>query len=162
MKAPPTPRAVAFRSFIASASACGPTSGCARPAMEHASSRRACSVSEAVRSAQGQPHRRFNPLRGEWVLVSPQRTSRPWQGQIEAVAPEHVPQFDPGCYLCPGNDRAGGLKNPAYTSTFAFDNDFPALTPSAPPAPPAPVEPVAPVAPSAPIAPLLKSAPERG
>jgi UDPglucose--hexose-1-phosphate uridylyltransferase len=75
-----------------------------------------------------QPHRRFNPLRNEWVLVSPQRSARPWQGQVEEPERQNVPAYDPGCYLCPGNPRAHGVRNPAYTSTFAFDNDFPALT----------------------------------
>ena len=74
-----------------------------------------------------QPHRRQNPLTREWVLVSPQRTDRPWQGQLEAVAPDVQPQYDPRCYLCPGNERAGGVRNPRYTSTFVFDNDFAAL-----------------------------------
>ena len=75
------------------------------------------------------PHRRFNPLRNDWVLVSPQRTARPWQGQVEPREPEVVPAHDPACYLCPGNARAHGVRNPNYTSTFVFDNDFPALTP---------------------------------
>jgi UDPglucose--hexose-1-phosphate uridylyltransferase len=74
-------------------------------------------------------HRRRNPLTGEWVLVSPHRTARPWQGQTEARAVEAVPSYDPHCYLCPGNARAAGLKNPAYDSTFVFDNDFAALVP---------------------------------
>lgn len=73
------------------------------------------------------PHRRYNPLTGEWVLVSPHRTKRPWQGQVEKLAPENRPAYDPKCYLCPGNERAGGHRNPEYTSTFAFDNDFAAL-----------------------------------
>lgn len=73
------------------------------------------------------PHRRFNPLTGEWVLVSPQRTQRPWQGQVEDIAPEVHLKFDPSCYLCPGNPRHGGVRNPAYTETFVFDNDFAAL-----------------------------------
>ena len=77
------------------------------------------------------PHRRFNPLTREWVLVSPQRARRPWQGQVEKTAPEILPQYDPDCYLCPGNERAGGVRNPSYTSTFVFDNDFPALRPDA-------------------------------
>jgi UDPglucose--hexose-1-phosphate uridylyltransferase len=75
------------------------------------------------------PHRRFNPLRDEWVLVSPQRSARPWQGQVEPPEPERAPPYDPRCYLCPGNARAHGVRNPGYTATFAFDNDFPALTP---------------------------------
>jgi UDPglucose--hexose-1-phosphate uridylyltransferase len=75
------------------------------------------------------PHRRFNPLTREWVLVSPHRTQRPWQGQMEKPAVEVQPEFDPECYLCPGNARVGGVRNPAYTSTFVFDNDFAALKP---------------------------------
>ena len=73
------------------------------------------------------PHRRYNPLTREWILVSPQRSRRPWQGQVEKPAPEHLPEYDPACYLCPGNERAGGNVNPPYTGTFVFDNDFPAL-----------------------------------
>jgi len=73
-------------------------------------------------------HRRHNPLTGQWVLVSPQRTKRPWQGQVEAT-PSSVPlAHDPDCYLCPGNERAGGLRNPDYTDTLVFPNDFSALT----------------------------------
>lgn len=78
------------------------------------------------------PHRRFNPLTREWVLVSPHRTQRPWQGLIEKPPEENMPQYDPGCYLCPGNSRAGGKRNPAYSSTFVFDNDFAALLPDTP------------------------------
>src|SRR5690242_14847682 len=76
------------------------------------------------------PHRRFNPLLREWVLVSPHRATRPWQGQVERIAPEKPPSYDPSCYLCPGNSRASGVRNPAYTSTFVFDNDFAALLPN--------------------------------
>jgi UDPglucose--hexose-1-phosphate uridylyltransferase len=76
-----------------------------------------------------QPHRRFNPLRKEWVLVSPHRAERPWQGQVEASQAEGLPQYDPDCYLCPGNVRAGGVRNPVYHTTFVFDNDFAALRP---------------------------------
>ena len=75
------------------------------------------------------PHRRFNPLTCEWVLVSPHRARRPWQGQVERTPAEERPTYDPTCYLCPGNERAGGIRNPDYTSTFAFDNDFAAILP---------------------------------
>jgi UDPglucose--hexose-1-phosphate uridylyltransferase len=76
-------------------------------------------------------HRRYNPLTREWILVSPHRTDRPWQGQVEAVAPESRPPYDPHCYLCPGNTRASGERNPDYQETFVFDNDFSALLPDA-------------------------------
>jgi UDPglucose--hexose-1-phosphate uridylyltransferase len=73
------------------------------------------------------PHRRYNPLTCEWILVSPHRAKRPWLGQVEKVQIESLPQYEPACYLCPGNERAGGLRNPPYTGTFVFDNDFAAL-----------------------------------
>lgn len=78
------------------------------------------------------PHRRLNPLTGEWVLVSPHRTKRPWQGQVEKGAVEKRPSYSPTCYLCPGNERAGGHTNPNYDSTFVFTNDFAALLPDTP------------------------------
>lgn len=78
------------------------------------------------------PHRRFNPLTGEWVLVSPHRMRRPWQGQVEPAEDERRASYDPQCYLCPGNERAGGERNPPYTDYFVFDNDFAALTPGTP------------------------------
>jgi len=80
------------------------------------------------------PHRRYNPLTGEWVLVSPHRTKRPWQGQVEKTAQDTRPRHDPACYLCPGNERAGGVKNPPYECTFVFTNDFASLLPDTPPA----------------------------
>ncbi len=83
------------------------------------------------------PHRRYNALTAEWVLVSPHRAQRPWLGQVERVSPENLEAHDPACYLCPGNERAGGVRNPAYTGTFVFDNDFAALRPSVPEAAPA-------------------------
>ncbi len=78
------------------------------------------------------PHRRRNPLTGDWVVVSPQRTKRPWQGAVDDSIGDDTPTYDPGCYLCPGNERAGGVTNPDYTSTFVFENDFAALLPGAP------------------------------
>jgi UDPglucose--hexose-1-phosphate uridylyltransferase len=96
------------------------------------------------------PHRRFNPLTRDWVLVSPQRAKRPWLGQVEKTPLENLPTYDPDCYLCPGNERAGGVKNPPYTGTFVFDNDFAALLPDAVDEDPASDHP------------LLASSPERG
>lgn len=80
------------------------------------------------------PHRRLNALTGEWVLVSPHRAKRPWLGQVEKTPPENLPHYDPKCYLCPGNERAGGIQNPDYSSTFVFNNDFSALLPDEAPA----------------------------
>ncbi|HEY8314964.1 MAG TPA: UDP-glucose--hexose-1-phosphate uridylyltransferase [Candidatus Baltobacteraceae bacterium] len=77
------------------------------------------------------PHRRRNPLTGDWVLVSPQRTQRPWQGEIESNAAVNVSHYDPACYLCPGNERANGTRNPQYRDAFVFTNDYPALVPRA-------------------------------
>ena len=84
------------------------------------------------------PHRRRNPLTGEWVQVSPHRLQRPWQGQVEDLPPDNRPAYDPGCYLCPGNKRAGGVINPLYSDTFVFTNDFAAVLPDVPSAAPAP------------------------
>ena len=96
------------------------------------------------------PHRRFNPLTREHVLVSPHRTKRPWQGQTEQPQPTNLPQYDPDCYLCPGNARAGGHRNEAYEHTMVFANDFAAVLP-----PPGPTEPPEPHH-------LLKTAPVQG
>lgn len=79
------------------------------------------------------PHRRKNILTGEWILVSPHRTQRPWQGEVSKVDDETRPQYDPNCYLCPGNKRANGETNPNYESTFVFTNDFSALLENVPP-----------------------------
>ena len=78
------------------------------------------------------PQRRYNPLSGEWVLVSPHRTKRPWQGQVEKPTVDSLPAYDETCYLCPGNERAGGFKNPVYDGVFTFPNDFAALLSDAP------------------------------
>lgn len=78
------------------------------------------------------PHRRRNALNGDWILVSPHRTKRPWLGQVERTPPDDRPVYDPKCYLCPGNERVGGHRNPDYSGTFVFDNDFAALLPDSP------------------------------
>lgn len=78
------------------------------------------------------PHRRYNQLTGEWVLVSPHRAKRPWLGQTEKTAIEERPAYDPTCYLCPGNQRANGPVNDKYTTTYVFTNDFSALLPDTP------------------------------
>jgi UDPglucose--hexose-1-phosphate uridylyltransferase len=75
------------------------------------------------------PHRRLNPLTNEWVLVSPLRGTRPWQGEVAQLQTASEPAYDPTCYLCPGNTRAGGIHNPPYATTFVFENDFAALKP---------------------------------
>ncbi len=76
-----------------------------------------------------EPHRRYNALTGEWILVSPHRAKRPWQGKVEKIAEIPRAKYDETCYLCPGNERAGGVKNPEYKETFVFQNDFSALIP---------------------------------
>jgi UDPglucose--hexose-1-phosphate uridylyltransferase len=95
-------------------------------------------IAEARYVYLDQPHRRFNLLTGEWVLVSPHRTQRPWQGKVESLSPDDRPSYDPHCYLCPGNERAGGVKNPSYDHTFVFTNDFAALMPRSPSPPSSP------------------------
>jgi UDPglucose--hexose-1-phosphate uridylyltransferase len=80
------------------------------------------------------PHRRLNALTNEWVLVSPHRATRPWQGEVAQLRTATEPAYDPSCYLCPGNTRAGGVQNPGYSNTFVFDNDFAALKPETTPA----------------------------
>lgn len=83
-------------------------------------------------SSVDHPHRRYNPLTGEYVLVSPHRTKRPWQGRQERPPADDRPHYDPTCYLCPGNTRANGEVNPVYENTYVFTNDFAALLPDTP------------------------------
>ena len=92
-----------------------------------------------------EPHRRLDLLTGEWVLVSPHRTKRPWQGKVERLMDVVRPQYDETCYLCPGNQRAGGHENPRYAGTFVFDNDFAALLPHGSSAPSSPSKDTPPV-----------------
>jgi UDPglucose--hexose-1-phosphate uridylyltransferase len=82
---------------------------------------------------ENHPHRRYNPLTSEWVLVSPHRTRRPWQGFREPAKEDAPPAYDPDCYLCPGNKRAGKKTNPDYSQIHVFDNDFAALLPDTQP-----------------------------
>jgi UDPglucose--hexose-1-phosphate uridylyltransferase len=89
-------------------------------------------VVEASFNAEHDPHRRRNPLTGDWVLVSPHRATRPWLGQQEVQSGEAPVSYDPTCFLCPGNDRVTGDSNPPYADTYVFDNDFPALLSEAP------------------------------
>lgn len=84
-------------------------------------------MAEGPNADRAGSHRRYNPLLEEWVLCSPQRLERPWQGRVEPFAPPARAAYEPDCYLCPGNARARGERNPGYAHTFAFDNDFPAL-----------------------------------
>lgn len=83
-------------------------------------------------SLEDHPHRRLNILNGEWVLVSPHRSKRPWKGKVEKADEEQRPPYDPGDYLGPGNQRANGESNPDYTATYAFTNDFGALQENVP------------------------------
>ena len=85
-----------------------------------------------VNDQRTRPHRRYNPLKREWLLVSPQRTARPWQGQVNKPVAATGVAYDPTCYLCPGNPRAGGETTPQYTGVYGFDNDYPALLPPDP------------------------------
>ncbi|TNH05619.1 UDP-glucose--hexose-1-phosphate uridylyltransferase [Testudinibacter sp. TR-2022] len=82
------------------------------------------------------PHRRYNPLKDEWILVSPHRAKRPWSGQSEKAATAQLPDYDENCFLCPGNKRISGEVNPDYQGTYVFANDFAALMPDSPEAPP--------------------------
>lgn len=83
-----------------------------------------------------------NPLTNDHVLVSPHRNKRPWQGQTEPPPPSSLPTYDPKCYLCPGNDRAGGYKNDQYSGTYIFENDYAAVLPPPCPAPPSATHPL--------------------
>ncbi len=100
-------------------------------------------------SGSESPHRRYNPLQRQWVLVSPHRTQRPWQGEVNASPGFSELKYDPKCYLCPGNQRAGGHTTPKYESVYIFDNDYPALLPES-------------GAPERSSSPLLKAERERG
>ena len=84
---------------------------------------------EKIKTYSDVPHKRYNPLTGEWILVSPHRTKRPWQGKEEKIQKEQRPEYVKDCYLCPGNERAEGNQNPEYEQDFVFTNDFAALLP---------------------------------
>ncbi|KIY70028.1 galactose-1-phosphate uridylyltransferase [Cylindrobasidium torrendii FP15055 ss-10] len=99
-------------------------------------------MSEETFSPNDHPHRRLNPLTNEYILVSPHRIKRPWLGQVEKPQISDLPEYDPACYLCPGNARIGGEKNPDYQQTFTFANDFAAVLPGPIPQPPPPVHPL--------------------
>lgn len=86
-------------------------------------------IAAAARNYSEMAHRRLNPLTREWVLVSSHRIDRPWLGERSQAPAAPALQYDPACYLCPGNERAGGARNPHYSSTYVFENDFPALVP---------------------------------
>lgn len=86
----------------------------------------------SVFDAENHPHRRYNPLCDDWILVSPHRAKRPWQGQTEAQDDTPLPAYEADCYLCPGNTRISGETNPDYQNTYVFENDFGALMPDAP------------------------------
>lgn len=106
-------------------------------------------------------HRRRNPLNGTSILVSPHRALRPWRGEVGAACEGRQPARDPGCYLCPGNARAGGARNPDYEGVFVFDNDFAALAPGHP-APPASDDPLFGIAPAAGRARVICFSPDHG
>ena len=96
-------------------------------------------LSAALTDSQTHFDLAVNPLTNEYTLVSPHRMKRPWQGQTEPPQPSNLPEYDPECYLCPGNKRAGGAQNPDYEQVFVFENDYAAvLPPPGPQAPPAP------------------------
>ncbi len=101
----------------------GPPTGGTDPALDD---------SDPIAAIARHPHRRYNPLVDEWLLVSSERTLRPWQGRQEPPPPGQVEPYDPACYLCPGNQRANGAANPEYASTFVFTNDYAALQPDPP------------------------------
>lgn len=90
----------------------------------------------AVFNIEDHPHRRYNPLKDEWILVSPHRAKRPWSGQVDKAANEILPSYDEKCFLCPRNTRVSGDLNPDYQGTYVFANDFAALMPDSPDAPP--------------------------